>query len=166
MERAIGEATDNYDVKDITRVKVKRTSYGTIREIMITFNISKSVSLNGIKDFEKFEKEILNRLNLDVKIVRTREPINYDHIFFYPMFALLTSVLTTTSIRFLLKLEYFQLSFVYYEFLTYTILMSIYILLKKSIAESNGRKESKADYILGGGLLLLALGILLFISRN
>ncbi len=160
LERIETNVSEKLLIKDISKIKIKQTSRGNIRDIKISLNTGRVMVINGVEEFEELANELVKKLDPKVMVKKTQEPIDYDHILFYPIFALLVSISSVNLFKYILSLEYSNLKPVYYGFSIYSIIMGIYFLVAKPIARSNGAKEKYADYLLGGIFLIAGLLIL------
>jgi hypothetical protein len=88
-----GSTMNRYPLKDIQSVRTKRRSTGAIRAIYFLFQNHKHLSINGFEDgFDQLEKTIIDKVNPTISTTEVREPIDFDHPLFYPIFGTIMSL--------------------------------------------------------------------------
>lgn len=122
-------------IKDINKIKIKRTSKNTIREIYIYLNNGKSIFFNGLNNFEKFTDELLKLVDKKSIIKNINEPINFDSVFFYPILGLILSFGTVYLLKIMTNFNYQTLKIFLYASIIYVILLAIYFVASKPISK-------------------------------
>lgn len=127
--------TKKFLIKGINKIKIKRTTKNKIREMYLWFGDGKSVYINGLNNFEKFEKNILSGINKNTKVINTRELIDFDSVFFYPILGLLLSFGTVYLFKIMINLSYQTIQIILYASIIYVVLMGLYLLISKPISK-------------------------------
>lgn len=150
--------------EDIQGIRVKRTSYGAIREIMVRTK-NGDISINGMNDFEELYNDLILFLNKETSIIYFKEKINFDHPMFYPIFGVITSAFFIGLLRllFLFKDNIYIFQIIVSLFV---ISLSIHWIIKKPLSRSYGDKSKKKDYIISLILFLSGLIIIFLIFIN
>jgi len=128
-------AEKKFLIKEINKVKIKRTTKNNIREMYFWFKDGKSTYINGLSNFEKFEKNILSKVNKDIVVINTREPMNFDSIFFYPILGLILSFGTICLLKLMTNLSHQATQIILYISIIYVLLMGIYLIFSKPISK-------------------------------
>jgi hypothetical protein len=126
---------DKFLIKKIKKIKIKRTIKNNIREMYFWFDDGKSIYVNGLNNFEKFEKNILSKINKDTKVINTGEPIDFDNIFFYPILGLILSFGTVYLLRLMINFSYQTIQIVLCALMIYVFLLVIYFVISKPISK-------------------------------
>ncbi len=120
-------------IKEIKKIRIKKTTNNTIREIGIFFSNGKSLFINGLDDFEKFEKELLKIIDKKVEIKNIREPMDFDSVFFYPILGLILSFGTIYLLKIMATFSEQTMKNILYACLLYVILIGIYLIISRPI---------------------------------
>ena len=163
--------TDNYLLKiwnktevkcffnEIKYIKIKKTSKGYNRAIEIFAKTKSNININGLDNFEKFEQELIKKID-NSKIKLVKEPLDFDHPFFYPIFGLLVSFLSIYGFRMLVGLDYQSIKIFYYTVLIFNFFISIYFFITKPLSKTFEKKKINPDYIFS--VLIILISILLY----
>jgi len=122
-------------IKNIKKVKIKWTTNKTIREIGIFFDDGKSLFINGVNNFEKFEINLLKKINKNVVVKNTHEPMDFDSVFFYPILGLILSFGTVYLLKLMTGFSYQTMQIVLYVSVIYVFLMGVYLVVSKPISK-------------------------------
>lgn len=88
-----GSTINRYPLKDVQSVRTKRRSTGAIRAISLLFQNHKNLSINGFEDvFDQLKNMIIDKVNPTISTTEVREPIDFDHPLFYPIFGTIMSL--------------------------------------------------------------------------
>lgn len=126
-------AKEKFLIKKINKIKIKRTTNDTIREIGIFFNDGKSLFVNGLDNSKNFEINLLKNVDKKVIIKNIREPIDFDNIFFYPVLGLILSFGSVYLLKLMTDLSYRSLQIILGVSMIYVLLLAIYLLTSKPI---------------------------------
>lgn len=126
---------EKFFTKKIVKLIIKKTTKNTVREIGISFNDGKSLFINGMNNFEKFETDLLKNVGKNVVIKNIREPLDFDSVFFYPILGLILSFFTVCLFRFLTTLNDKTMPIVLYGLLIYIFLVVTYLVISKPISK-------------------------------
>jgi len=145
---------------EIRRIRIKRTSKGTIREITIAAG-KEQTYINGLRDFEAFADDLTGR-TANIEVTHFKEPIDFDHPLFYVFLGITLGTLATSFVSSVLRiggvgLRYFQLFIA-----AYLVLTGAFFLLKKPIGGRYGEKKVSPDLVFG--VLFLFAGMMAFCS--
>ncbi|MDD4937861.1 MAG: hypothetical protein PHX34_02470 [Candidatus Shapirobacteria bacterium] len=128
-------AKEKFLIKKINKLTIKRTINNTIREIGIFFDNGKSLFINGLSNFEKFEINLLKKIGKNVVVKNSREPMNFDSIFFYPILGLILSFGTIYLLKLMTNFSYQTMKIVLCASIIYIFLMGIYFIISKLISK-------------------------------
>jgi hypothetical protein len=122
-------------IKKIKKVKIKWTTNNTIREISLFFDDGKSLFINGMNNFEKFRINLLKKVDKNVTVKNTCEPMNFDSVFFYPILGLILSFGTVYLFKLIINFSYQTMQIVLYISIIYVFLIGIYFVFSKPISK-------------------------------
>lgn len=126
---------EKFLVEEISKIKIKRTVKNNVREIYIYFKNSKNIFINGLDNFDDFVDKLSNIIDKKVKIKKTRELIDFDSIFFYPILGLILSFLTIYLLKLITNSSYQTIKIVSYILTTYIFLVGISLTISKPISK-------------------------------
>lgn len=95
--------------------------------------------INGLANFENFVNSILNNINPRVVVVNTREPLDYDSVFFYPILGTILGVSTVYLFKILYSLSYQAITAVFIGSIIYVAFVVILLILTKPISSRYGK---------------------------
>ena len=121
--------------KNIEKIKIKWTINNTIREIGIFFEDGKSLFVNGLSNFEKFRINLIKNVAKNVVVKNSREPMDFDNIFFYPSLGLILSFGTVYLQKLMTSFSYQTMKIVLYGLIIYIFLICIYFVISKPISK-------------------------------
>jgi hypothetical protein len=159
LRRTRATSRETYRFEDIVGYRVKRTTRGSIREVTLRLRSGQRVGLNAVDDFERFEQELRPRVPANAARSEVREAIDFDHPLFYVIFGALTGLALTTTVRAMATLNKHGLRWAHLGIAGYAVILGVYFLLGRPIAQRYGPKSRVADLILGS--LAVLAGILL-----
>jgi len=133
-------AKEKFLIKKINKLTIKRTTNNTIREMGIFFDDGKSIFINGLSNFEKFENNLLKKINKNVVIKNTGEPMDFDSIFFYPILGLILSFGTIYLLKLMTNFSYQTMRVILCISIIYIFLIGLYLIVSKSISKRYGKK--------------------------
>jgi len=160
IKRKTKKSEEIYLFKDITKLSIKRTSKGYIREIKVLLKDGNSIFINGLNDFEPFKEKLINNCSKSIKIKKINELIDFDHPFFYLFFGFIASSISTIFIRLIVGLNSSNLGILYLSVLFYNLIISLFIVLTKPVSRRFGKTTQVADYILG--ILIFLIDVFLY----
>lgn len=136
---------------EISKIKVKRRKNRIIREIYISLRNKKNIVLTAFeKDFENIFAILKKKSNASVSIVEVKEFINFDHFLFYPILGLLIGFLSIGFFKTITIISFSESKIILQIFSIYTLIISLYFVIKKPISTIEARKNGEiADYIMG-----------------
>ncbi|MPM12951.1 hypothetical protein SDC9_59306 [bioreactor metagenome] len=155
-----GRSDTEIPLQEIRRIRIKRTTKGTIREIMIVAE-KKQTYINGLEDFEAFARDLTGKIP-NIKVTEFLEIADFDHPLFYVFLGITVGIAAITLFRAVLRisgagLKYFELAVA-----SYLIFTGVYFLLKKPIGGRYGDKIIPPDYVFG--FLFLLAGAWIIVS--
>jgi hypothetical protein len=159
LERAHGETVEKYLLADVVGLRIVRTSRMSLREITAKMRNGRRLSMNAVADFERFEQDLRSKLPVNVTITEAREPIDYDHPFFYVVFGLVTGVAFTLAVRAMATLSQSGMKWTTLAIACYSAILGAYVLLARPLSQRYGPRSRFGDLLLG--LFALLAGILL-----
>jgi hypothetical protein len=160
IEKKWFNKNDVYDIKLISCVKIKRTKSNLIREIKLMVSGARPLYINGLDRFEEFNNSLLSSLNEDVKIYKTKEPIDFDHPLFYVFLGTLVGI---SSILFL-KVLFIYSNFIWlFQLLVacFAIVVGIYWLFSKPIAGRYGLNKKIVDNVMGSVFIIIGFALMI-----
>lgn len=126
---------EKFLIRKINKIKIKRTTNDTIREIGVFFDDGKSLFINGLGNFEKFKIDLLKRVGKNIVIKNSREPMDFDSLFFYPTLGLIISFLSVYLFNLMTNFSYQTMKIVLCVSIIYVFLIAIYFVISKPIAK-------------------------------
>lgn len=138
LTRISEKRKEKFLIKNIKKIKIKRTTNNSIREMSFYFKNGKSIFINGLGNFAKFKINIIKKANKNVIIKDIREPIDFDSIFFYPILGLLLSFGTVYLFKWLISLDYNSMRIFFYIAMVYSFGIMVFLTLAKPIAKRYG----------------------------
>lgn len=128
-------AKGKFLIKNINKIKIKRTTNNTIREVEIFINDGKSLFINGLSNFEKFCINLLKNVDKNVVIINSQEPLDFDSIIFYPILGLILSLGTISLFKLMINFSYQTMKIILYISIIYIFLIAIYFIISKPISK-------------------------------
>ncbi len=165
LDRVNNRGSEKYLLKNVDRIIVKWTTNNTIREMYVWLSDGRAVFISALDGFEEFKKDLLRRLDKNVKIEKIREPIDFDHPLFYSLLGLPISFIGVYVCKLIPILSYQNIKIGIIAFTIYLIVLGFYFIFAKPISSRYGNRTTMADY--GTGFLMICSGItipLLFLS--
>ena len=163
IKRETKKSEEIYLFKDITKLSIKRTSKGYIREIKVLLKDGNSIFVNGLNDFEPFKEKLIDNCSKSIKIKKINELIDFDHPLFYLFFGIIAGSISPIFIRLIVALNSSNLEIIYLIVLFYNLTISLFIILTKPISRRFGKTTQVADYILGILIFLIDLFLYFYI---
>lgn len=139
LERKSCGSVEKFLVKNIAKVKIKKTSNDLIREIYIYLKNGNNIFINGLNKFDEFAEKLLTLVRKDINLVKTKEPMDFDSVFFYPVLGLLISWFTVFLLKILYSLDYKTMKIVFVVLIIYILLMTFYLVFSKPISKRYGK---------------------------
>ena len=164
LVRIYHNSTENYLSANISKVCIKRTVKDLIREMKIEILKNNTIYINGINNFDEFKTDLINVCKKNILISNIREPIDYDHPFFYVIFGTIFGIILTILIRLVTLMrkeyiKYFQCSIGCFVFL-----VGAYWLITKPISGRYGNKKIIVDYLIS--FIMISIGIFIPVNSN
>jgi hypothetical protein len=123
-------------IREINKLTIKKTTNNTIREVGVFFGDGKSLFINGLSNFEKFGDNLLKTVGKNVVIKNSREPMDFDSIFFYPILGLILSSGTVYLLKLMTTASYQTMNIVLYASTIYIFAVVMYFVISKPISRS------------------------------
>ncbi|UMX48158.1 MAG: hypothetical protein L7H18_01275 [Candidatus Nealsonbacteria bacterium DGGOD1a] len=149
LERINNKTIERFIIANIVRVKIKRTTKNTIREIYIWLRDGKSVFISAIENFEQFKDDLISKLDKNVAVKEIHEPIYFDHPLFYSILGLPISFIGIYLIKLITNFDYAKIGIVLLTFLVYLFAVGIYFIYAKPISKRYGEQTRIIDFLLG-----------------
>jgi len=143
----------------IRGMRVKTTSKNTIREIILKTADGMRFGLSGLSDFERLRDDLAERLDQRANITDLREPIDFDHPWFYIIFGAFVGCGTTALVRLAPLMNYGTVRIANLAISVFIICTGILWLRTKPGAATYGPATIKADRVFG--TLLIGIGLFL-----
>ncbi|MBN2879409.1 MAG: hypothetical protein JXN65_07240 [Clostridia bacterium] len=158
--RYFKKSEEKYLVKNITDIRIKRTTNKTIREIKIGIADSNNIYINGLENFEQFKNDLV-QLAPDVPIKEISEPIDYDHPMYYVFFGATTGAVLSGLLR--LVAFYGESIIKYVQIASAAVLaaVGVFWILYKPMQSRYGSKKTMQDDIMGLFFLFAGAAILI-----
>jgi hypothetical protein len=165
IERARGDAVEEYQLSDVVGLRIVRTSRRSVREITARMRNGRRLGMSGVEDFEQLEQELRRGIPASAAVTEAREPIDYDHPLFYVVFGAVTGVAFTLAVRAMAALNESGLKWATLAIACYSGLLGVYVLLSRPLSQRYGPKSRVGDLVLGlfaplAGVLLAARSLL------
>ncbi len=162
IERLIGNKSERYLLSEIETIKIKRRSNGDIREISILFRNRKKLYINAFEqDFDSLARILVDKVDRNIPICTVHEPINFDHLLFYPVLGLVVSFCFVLLLKGMIQTDYDALKYYGFAISALTCLIAMSFACWKPIARRSGKRNTGINYIISA--VLLILGIYIFI---
>ena len=160
IEKKWFNKNDIYDIKLISCVKIKRTTSNLIREIKLMVSGARPLYINGLDKFEEFNDCLLSSLNKDVKIYKIKEPLDFDHPFFYVFLGTIVGVSSILFLKFLLIYSNYIWLF---QILVacFVIVVGIYWLFSKTITGRYGLNKKIVDNVMGSVFIIIGFALMI-----
>ena len=151
IKRTRGASSEAYLLKDIVGLRTKRTSKWGIREITVRLSNGRRLSINALRDFERFGQELQRKAPASAVKSEVREPIDYD------LFGVVTGLAVTTAVRVFAALSERDLKWTNLGIAGYAFIVGAYLLFGRPIAQRYGTRSRSADLLLGSLAMLSAV---------
>jgi len=153
-----------YFIKNIKKITIKRTTKDNIREIKIKFNNNLTTYINNsTNDIENFLTKLKKYVTEETTIKTINEPLDFDHLIFYPVLGVLIGFVSVQAIKVLINLENGYMNLISYIISSFAFILGIYFILYKPIYKRDERNKQQADYIWGGIFIIGAILVLISI---
>ena len=159
IEKEFKNLNEEYLLSSIQSIRIKRTSKGLIREIKFNMIRANPLFINGIEDFEDFNNDLLSKIP-NIEMIKFKEPIDLDHLLFYPILGTIIVTVTSIALKLLTLFNEATLKYLRFSLACFIILLGIYFISKKPVKGRYGDKNKIADYIfclffLGAGIFII-----------
>jgi len=158
LERINNKTSESFLIKNIIKVKIKRTTKNTIREIYIWLQDGKSVFISAIENFEQFRNDLISKLDKNVAVREMHEPIDFDHPLFYSVLGLPISFIGVYLIKLITNFNYARIGIALLVFSVYLLVIGIYFIYAKPISKRYGNKTRIIDFAFG--IFMICSGII------
>ncbi len=142
----------NYD--DIEYIRIKKTSKGNIREIRIISKNNTDIVINGLHEFEKFACELTGKAG-NKSIRQIKEPIDFDHPFFYPILGMAVSFIFVFGMKYSAELKYQSIRLILYFILMLNCIISLYFIVAKPLSKSLDNDKINLDYVFSLSVIII-----------
>lgn len=162
LERRTAKTLEYYSLSAVYGMRIKRRTNRLIREITITLDDGRHLSINGFEDsFEDLKDAILRGAGKDVSPREVIEPMDFDNPLFYALLGLPISFLAVALLSVLSSYSVAKMRIVMFATAAYAFGMALYFALKKPISASYGRLRVPIDYTSASIMAVVAIGILI-----
>jgi hypothetical protein len=151
-----GRSRHQYQLSSIRGVQAKRTTNGVIREIKVTFDAGSPVFVNGLEDPESFRNRLRSLTEMATQ-TELREPLDFDHPWFYAALGVALGVMTAVIERVLLSGPQVDGRWVYGLLAAYSLGFGVYWLRAKPISGRYGARALAWDRGIALAALVLAV---------
>ena len=158
LERINNKTSESFLIKNIIKVKIKRTTKNTIREIYIWLQDGKSVFISAIENFEQFRNDLISKLDKNVAVREMHEPIDFDHPLFYSVLGLPISFIGVYLIKLITNFNYARIGIALLVFSVYLLAIGIYFIYAKPISKEYGYQKRIIDFAFG--IFMICSGII------
>lgn len=160
LSREANRVTEDYPLDKINQIKIKRTANNTIREIYIWLNNGKAVYISALDKSEDFIKNLLQKLNKNVSIKETREPIDFDHPLFYSLLGFPISGLGVWAIKSIEQIDVQQVIVLTAVLFVYLIALGLYFIIATPLSKRYISNSKLSDLLFGAFMIISGLVIL------
>ncbi|HEU4914214.1 MAG TPA: hypothetical protein VFT16_02285 [Candidatus Saccharimonadales bacterium] len=162
LKRLVGaDAKETIDLGKIKKIHVKYVSYGPIREISLVESNGRRHNLDGAEQFELLRDGLIQACP-NAQVSTSREPINYDHVLFYPTLGAIGGAICLL----ILALGSSSAQFNRAVALVVSILVlsvSVHIAKTSPLSQQYGPAAKKSDWILAVSLAITAVIVGVFV---
>lgn len=166
LTRKTVKSEEQFLLKDITKIRIERTTRGDIREVGFVMDNKNFQYIDGLDNFESFAKILIIRCKKNIELEKTREPLDYDNVVFYPILGILVSIIFLLALKFFTSLNQNNLKIVFLIFDLYLFSMGGYFFIKKPLAVRYGYKSKRGDYFWGIFMSIAGIYLYFFISSH
>lgn len=166
LERKTVKSDEKFLLKDITKIRIERTTRGDIREIGIAMGNKNFQYIDGLDNFESFAKNLIVRCKKNIDLEKSRELLDYDNVMFYPILGLLISTIFLLVLKIFTGLSQNNLKIVFLIFDLYLFGMGGYFFIKKPLAVRYGYKSKWGDYFWGLFMAIAGIYLYIFVSSH
>lgn len=151
-----------YLLKDIEKIRVKKTTKNLIREIKICFN-NKSVTYidNSLDNLEDFFKNLKKYTSKEVVIKTINEPLDFDHFMFYSILGVMISFLSINATKGFVNLSINNINLISYIISIASFILGIYFIIYKPIYKRDEKANKNSDIIWGLVFIVGAISVLI-----
>jgi len=164
IERLSGKLSERFLLSEVERISIKRRNSGAVREIHIFFRNHKHLYLSAFEqDFDYLTSFLVDKVDRGIPIREKFEPINFDHLIFYPTLGLIISFCFISFLKVIIDTDNNILK--YYELAISALACStaVFFACWKPIARRSGEKNVATDYIIA--IIMFVLSIYVFIIQ-
>jgi len=151
----------SFSLSDISKVRIKKTTAGTVREIRITLRNGRLIFVAGLEQSGDFCRNLLAALDPEVHLTEFREPVDFDHPRFYRVLGLSLGVFSVLYIRFLVSADAAMFRCAEGGMLTSILVFGVYWLIKRPFSQY-GVGKLAADILFGTFLVTTAVIVFIF----
>ena len=155
LVRSDGTSREAYALQDVQRIQVKRTVDGRIRAVSVSFAGGRNVYVNGLQSPQEFTRELTSGSGQAAVLPEIREPVAYDHPWFYRIVGLLIGLAITTGARLVTNLTGTGVKWVQCVAAAYELAFGAYWLYAMPVAKTYGQRGRRVDMAIG----LASLGV-------
>ena len=161
LVRAASGTTESHPLRDIKRLRVKRTVTDSVRAVSVDLAQGRSHYVNALESPERFLERLTGVADFLPSPIEVKEWIDYDHPRFYRLLGLGIGAALTSTVRLGISVSGTGVKVVYIVLAVYACAFGAYWLYRTPIARSYGRQRGSADIAVGLGALLAgaALGL-------
>lgn len=150
---------EEHAIADIVRIRVTRMVGGGIRGVAIAAPARRTMYVNALAEPQRFLDELLSRAVQAPAVAETREPIDYDHPWFYRLLGLVIGVALTSALRAVLRASASDATWVYLAVAAYMIVFGAYWLYGMPVSQSYGERRRVVDVTVGLTALVAGIGL-------
>lgn len=163
LERITAASHELFPLREISGIKIKKTSRGNIREMGICLSDGRGYRyLDGMNDFKLLSKQLIRNCGKTVWVKETTEPLDFDHPAFYPVLGVLTGVVSVLTLKVIVGMSTENIRYFHLATSVLTCIIGGYFLLQTPLAVRYGNASKRSDFL--WGFLFLAAGILTGLS--
>jgi len=159
----IKKSNIKYLIKNIKKITIKRTTKGYVRQIKIKLNNNIITYIdNSTNDIDAFLTKLKKYLPEEATIKTVNEPLDFDHLIFYPILGIVLSFISVQVASTFINLGTSQMNLISYIISIFAFILGIYFISYKPIYKREEKKGQIGDYI--WGLIFITGAILVLIS--
>ena len=148
-----GSTDSEIKLQDVKSWRVKTTKSGNVREITLRTDSGRSLGIDGLNQFEQFRESLVALLPKEASRNELKEPIDFDHPFFYVFLGILVGCALPGAVRLASYLNAGALLLVNLAISAFIFFTGVYWLVTKPAVSTYGPTALKADWIIASVLI-------------
>jgi len=161
IERCNGKISERFLLSEVESIKIKRRKNGVVREIYIFSKSHKHLFISAFEqDFEVLTSSLLDKIDKGIPIHENYEPLDFDHILFYPILGLTIGFCFVCFLKLIISVNQTILKYFGFAISGLACSLAVFFTSWKPISRRTANKNNAIDYIIT--IIMFGLGIYVF----